>query len=238
MKRRGRHRLLGEATWTDLDSSGGDGSGGGGRTLLVVPIGSCEQHGPHLPLDTDTRIAEAVAAGLAASNARTLVSPPLGITASGEHRGFPGTLSIGTAVFERVLVELVRSADWSDGVVFVNGHGGNLAPVNGALVTLRDEGRRVMSWWPNLAAGDAHAGRSETSLMLAIDPSLVRLEAAVAGRTEPVQQLLDDLRSGGVLAVSPNGVLGDPAGASAAEGSRMLAVLIDDLVRQVTAWST
>src|SRR3954447_10661614 len=74
--------------------------------LLVVPLGATEQHGPHLPLGTDTAIAVAVASGLAGD----AVAPPLPFGASGEHAGFPGTLSIGRAATELVLVELGRSA--------------------------------------------------------------------------------------------------------------------------------
>ena len=62
----------------------------------------------------------------------------------------PGTLSIGAAVMERVIIELVRSADWSAGVVLVNGHGGNRVPVEQAVRVLHAEQRRVLAWWPNI----------------------------------------------------------------------------------------
>ena len=222
--------LLTDATWTEIAHESGT------PMTLVMPIGSCEQHGPHLPLDTDTRVACAVAEGLCAARPHLLIAPPLGITASGEHRGFPGTLSIGTTVLELVLIELVRSANWSAGVVFVNGHGGNVTAVNAAVEVLRNEGRPVLAWWPHLPGGDAHAGRTETSLMLAIAPETVRLNVATPGRTEPIIELLGELRAGGVAAVSPNGILGDPTGATAAEGSDVLRSLVDDLIARVDAW--
>ena len=90
-----------------------------------MPLGSCEQHGPHLPLGTDTIIATALADRLAARCPDIVVAPALAISASGEHAGFPGTLSIGTDTTAAVLVELARSADWAAGIVLVNGHGGN-----------------------------------------------------------------------------------------------------------------
>ena len=221
---------LGDSTWTELDAAGA------ASPILAVPIGSCEQHGPHLPLDTDTRIAVAIAAGIAAVDPRVVVAPALAITASGEHHGFPGTLSVGTAVFEQVLIELVRSADWSAGVVLVNGHGGNAAAVQRAVAVLAGEGRNVLSWWPRIPGGDAHAGRTETSLMLAIDAEVVRLEAARAGNTAPVGELLAALTAGGVQAVSPNGVLGDPTGATASEGAAILGQLVADALQRLRAW--
>jgi creatinine amidohydrolase len=220
------HRLV-DATWSDL---------AGVRPVLAVPVGSCEQHGPHLPLDTDTRIAVALADRLASAHTWVVVGPPIAITASGEHAGFPGTLSIGIDALATVLVELVRSADWCRGVVFVNGHGGNAEAVAVATSTALTEGRRVLSWWPRIPGFDAHAGRAETSMVLALDPGAVHLERAEAGRLEPIAELVDELRARGVLAVSPNGVLGDPAGASAAEGRALLDQLTGDLVRAVERW--
>jgi mycofactocin precursor peptide peptidase len=72
--------------------------------------------------------------------------------------------------------------------------------------------------------------------MLAIDPRLVHLDLAARGRTEPIAELMTSLRSRGVIGVSPNGVLGDPAGANADEGRELLAAMIADLARRVDAW--
>ena len=87
--------------------------------------------------------------------------------------------------------------------------------------------------------GDAHAGRTETSLLLAIDPGAVRLQLAEPGRTEPIATLLPRLRAEGVRPVSSNGVLGDPTGASAEEGRALLDALVRDLAAAVSAhWAT
>ena len=199
------------------------------RTLLL-PVGSTEQHGPHLPLDTDTRIAVAIAHGVAENMPeRVIVAPPVTYGASGEHADFPGTLSIGVDALAAMLVELGRTADAFGEVVFVNGHGGNLASLRSATSTLQSEGRKVRSWSWRVPDGDAHAGRTETSLLLAIDAAVVHLEAAEPGRVEAVGDLLDVLRRDGVRAVSPNGVLGDPSGASAEEGRALLVMQVDAL---------
>lgn len=221
-------RPLGERTWPAVEAA---------PPLVLVPVGSCEQHGPHLPLDTDTRLAVAVATGAAERLPGACVGPALTVGASGEHAGFAGTLSIGVEALMTVLVELGRSADWAAGVVLVNGHGGNAVAVRRALEVLRSEGRRVGAWWPRVPGGDAHAGRTETSLVLALAPDLVVPATAAPGRTEPLAELLPSLLASGVRAVSPNGVLGDPAGASVAEGRALLAGLVDDLVRSVEAWA-
>jgi creatinine amidohydrolase len=214
---------LGERAWPQVE----------GRPTVLVPVGSTEQHGPHLPLDTDTRVASAVAAR--AHTGSVLVAPPVAYGASGEHEGFPGTVSIGHAALRMVLVELGRSAArWAGRLVFVNGHGGNVPSLVAAVQLLRDEGRDA-AWFACDPGGDAHAGRTETSLVLALDPALVR-PAQPAGNTTPLSELLPTLRAGGVAAVSPNGVLGDPAGASAEDGERMLDAMAMDLATALTRW--
>ena len=222
--------LLGSLTWTDVAavSSG---------SILIVPLGSTEQHGPHLPLRTDSDVAVALATRLAAARPDALVAPLLPYGSAGEHAGFPGTLSIGAAALEVVVVELVRSADAFSGVVLVSGHGGNAAPLAAAVATLQAEGRRVLAWTPRVPGGDAHAGRTETSLLLALSADSVRLGAAEPGETRPLAAVMGELRRNGVAAVSANGVLGDPAGASAEEGGRLLDQLAADLIASVEAWS-
>lgn len=206
------------------------------EAVLVVPLGATEQHGPHLPLHTDTTIAAELCDRLARRVPGLVVAPALPFGSSGEHAGFAGTLSIGGPALELVVVELVRSADHFAGTVLVNGHGGNAAALAKAVHTLRSEGRRVLSWAPSGRADDSHAGRAETSVMLRLRPQDVRLSAATAGNTEPLPRLWDRLVRGGVRAVSANGVLGDPDGACADEGEELLATWSDALVSTVHEW--
>lgn len=209
---------------------------------LIVPLGSTEQHGPHLPVDTDTRIATAVA-GAARARLETrlegewMVAPAIAYGASGEHQSFAGTISIGTEVLTMLLVEYGRSAaDWAQRLVFVNGHGGNITALTSAVATLRAEGRDA-AWCPCLAeGGDAHAGHTETSLLLHISPGAVLTDRWLTGNRAPLPELLPSMRRGGVAAVSPVGVLGDPTTATAAEGKRIFEEMVDGCVRRVARW--
>ena len=188
---------LGDATWPDVGAATRVGRSIDGvlTPVLLIPVGSTEQHGPHLPLATDTLIAEEIAGRAVHLTDGLMVGPTISVSASGEHAGFPGTLSIGETVMANVVLELARSADWAAGVVFVNGHGGNHSAVTRAVTRLTAERRNALAWWPKWpqrADGgprDLHAGRIETSLMLAIDPGLVRFELAEAGPDAAIDEL-------------------------------------------------
>ena len=218
---------LGETTWPELREP----------RLLAIPVGATEQHGPHLPCTVDTDIAGALCERLAEQRP-VVIAPAVAYGSSGEHAGFPGTLSIGQTATEMLLTELGRSADAFAGVVLVSCHGGNAAPVRNAVRTLRSEGRRALAWSPTGPAGDSHAGRTETSVMLALRPHAVHLERAEPGNTAPLPELIDRLRDGGTAAVSDNGVLGDPRGASGSEGRRILHAWTESLVDAVDTWAS
>jgi creatinine amidohydrolase len=218
---------LATRSWTEVSR---------GNETLVVPVGATEQHGPHLPLSTDTDIAVALAQRIARDVPGVVVAPAVAYGASGEHQDFPGTVSIGQEATELLLVELVRSACATfPRVVLLNCHGGNAEPVARAVERLRAEGRDVRAWSPAATwDGDAHAGRIETSVMLALDARAVRMERAEAGERRALEELLPELRERGVAAISANGVLGDPRGASAAAGEELLkraADALDDWLR-------
>lgn len=202
----------------------------------MIPLGATEQHGPHLPLDTDTRIATAVTRA-AAQRIDWLVAPAIAYGASGEHQSFAGTISIGTDALTTLLVEYGRSATcWAQRLVFVNGHGGNVSALTAAVGVLRTESRDA-GWCPCACiGGDAHAGHTETSVLLHISPADVRTDRLLPGNDAPLRELLPSMRRGGVAAVSQIGVLGDPTTATAVEGRRIFAEMVDDCVRRVAQW--
>jgi mycofactocin system creatininase family protein len=210
---------------------------------LVVPVGSTEQHGPHLPLDTDTRIATAIARALAGrltdrNESNWVLAPAIGYGASGEHEGFPGTVSIGTSALRLLLVEFGRSASrWASRLVFANGHGGNVEALAAAAALLRYEGRDVGWCSCTVENADAHAGHTETSVLLHISPSDVCIDERLPGNRAPLADLMPQMRVGGVAAVSEVGVLGDPTTATADEGARIFADMVDGCLRRITRWA-
>jgi mycofactocin precursor peptide peptidase len=213
----------------------------GTSPTVVAPIGSTEQHGPHLPLDTDTRIATAVADAIVAAlrgSGSPVVAPAIAYGASGEHQAFPGTVSIGTTVLEQLLVEFGRSAgEWAARLVFINGHGGNVEAVAAAVRRLRDEGRDA-GWCPcSVSEGDAHAGHTETSILLHLSPETVYIDERRAGNVTPLAELMPTMRRGGIAAVSEVGVLGDPTTATAAAGARFFSEMVDACVTRVRRWT-
>ncbi|TFD85936.1 mycofactocin biosynthesis peptidyl-dipeptidase MftE [Cryobacterium serini] len=222
------HGELAYSTWPALSPT----------PVVLVPLGSTEQHGPHLPFSTDTIIASAVAERVATDltlrGHSVVVAPALPYGASGEHQDFPGTVSIGTEALTMVIIELVRSlSTWAGRIVLVNGHGGNLAALTASVSLLLDEGHAV-AWAPcAVTRGDAHAGITETSILLHLDATLVDLASIVPGATTPMSALFGRLKSEGVRAVSPTGILGDPTKATATIGAALMAEMCDGVQRRI-----
>jgi creatinine amidohydrolase len=212
--------------------------------VVVIPLGSTEQHGPHLPLDTDTRIASSVARAVVARLGDPvagpdsyLLAPTIAYGASGEHEAFPGTISIGAEALELLLLEFGRSAtNWAGRLAFVNGHGGNVGSLVAAVRRLRMEGRDAGWCSCSVRGGDAHAGHTETSVLLHISPSDVRIEESRPGNSAPLAELMPSMRRGGVAAVSEVGVLGDPTTATATAGARLFDEMVQGCTDKIGRW--
>lgn len=208
-----------------------------GKKILVLALGSWEQHGPHLPLDTDSVIVSRVVDDAFnhpdINTEHFLRAPLLPITASDEHDGFAGGLSTGSDALSASVVSICRSAaSWSTGVLLVNGHGGNydaLEMISSAL----DYEHITHSVWtlPSYAGGDMHAGHTETSLMLHIAPQSVRTD--LISSVQASAATIDELRHVGVKGVAPSGVLGDPSTATARHGETVLHLYVHSLVQRL-----
>ncbi len=210
------------------------------RAVACVVLGATEQHGPHLPMGTDTDIGCGLLDHALAllDDVPVVVLPPLPLGASDEHTGFAGTLSVQPAVFIEQLMAYGRAVAQVglQRLVLINAHGGNNGPIESAALMMRQAlGLWVAkAYYPKfrpLAAGpDAHelktglhGGQLETSLMCALKPDLVDLDQARnfemsqppwAGQA-PMAWLAEDLH--------PQGVAGRAGEASQAEGQALLA---------------
>lgn len=218
----------------------------------LVPVGATEQHGPHLPIDTDTRIAAALCDAVSDAVEHTIVLPPIAVGCSlGHGTTFPGTISLFPEELARLLF---RYAEWSahsglTKLIFVNAHMGNVGSLSIATDRLRfvrpDLQSGWVDWWHSSDAvqtavaadgEDIHANRAETSIMLHIAPESVDVEAMRGA---------DDIdRTGGLTfrytagALSRNGVTGRPSEATAELGQRIFDAVVDVVAAKARAGQT
>jgi creatinine amidohydrolase len=204
--------------------------------VAVLPVGSFEQHGPYLPLTTDTIVACAISRAIA-ERYSVMLLPPITISCSHEHAAWPGTVSIGARTLHQMINEIAESLRLSgvDRLVLVNAHGGNYVLSN--IVQEASLGQPRMALFPTPAAWsearraagmqtnnheDMHAGEFETSILLHVVPHLVRAGYQTA------DWLSDDrphLLSLGIGAYSDSGVIGRPSLGTPAKGEAALASL-------------
>jgi creatinine amidohydrolase/Fe(II)-dependent formamide hydrolase-like protein len=218
---------------------------------VLLPVGAIEQHGPHLPLDTDSFDAQYLARRVAeaCSPPRPLVLPLLPYGASYHHRDFKGTLSITNETLSRLVYDLGKSCA-ENGVrklIIINGHGGNDPALNYAAQMInRDTGIFVCVDSGETSdvdiaqlvttENDVHAGEIETSTALAVRPEKVRMELAQSSIPTFSSQYLNFSSKRGISwfgstrMISPSGVMGDPTRADAAKGERIWQIMVAHLV--------
>jgi creatinine amidohydrolase len=224
-----------------------------GRTVVVVPTAAIEQHGPHLPLDTDTFLCTSVAHAGAARAGDALVTPAICFGSSEHHMAFPGTVTLRQQTFRETVADVCRSLARHGFTRFVvlNGHGGNTALVGATVQELGFEAPLHVvgvDYW-NLAreaiaevresptGGMGHACEFETSLMLHLRPESVRRELIVREIVQPryAEERFDLLERGAVSAhwktheLSRSGVMGAPDLATEEKGRRMFEACADGL---------
>jgi len=244
MPNAGSERLLGELTYQDV------GTKLSACSVLLLPVGSIEQHGPHLPLNTDVVIAEGLASRIVARWGEALDLwrlPTISVSLAREHEWAAGTLSLSVEGMTALLRDLGRTiarALPTRNLLILNGHGGNRGILEALSRDLRlDFGLNVCVFHPAaLSDGktgsgvpEIHGGKNETSLMLALAPHLVRrnrIESGKAGSANEIESRIldlsvtwpwcsDDARLGG------DGVIGDAHGATAEFGEQLIGAAVE-----------
>jgi creatinine amidohydrolase len=228
------------------------------NAIVILPIASLEQHGPHLPVEVDSMLGETVAIRaarkLAARGQRTLVLPVLWTGLSEHHMSFGGTVTLDVATFTSLVEGVCRSVlrHGFQRIVLLNAHGGN----ENALRTITDEltpklGVPIvqLTYWYAAASAIAkiletqgglmHACEAETSMMLAVRPELVAMDRTALAKANSTPEI-GDVVGGGVYrwrsigARSSSGVIGNPAAASAEKGERLFEAITDALADKLS----
>ncbi len=245
-----RSVLLSELTWPDVRGLIDSGE----IDTAVIAVGATEQHGPHLPLGTDSILAQAIGELVTARLGRALLAPPITIGCSDHHLALAGTISLGQQTLAALLEDYVRSLARHrfKNIVVVPTHGGNFNPLAQIVAQLRQSrpdanivaytdlehfatvlAEASAQFGISAEASGLHSGELETSLVLALRPELVRMDRARTGYLGPAAEALPVFFQQGVVAVSPEGVLGDPRQASPEQGRAYLQRLVEDVVAYV-----
>ena len=251
--------LIEEMTWTEVERALADG-----KTTAILACGAAEQHGPHLPIGTDTYLGTAIAERAARAAGNALVAPTLRPGLSDHHMAFPGSFTLRPETFLDLLTDYCAALarHGFTRIVIFPSHGGNMDMMKAHVpwlarqqsgscelvlsMRLVDDMQRMAEFLGergvSIGRAGAHAGWSETAMMLAQAPHLVRMEAAQPGLSDddfyrPEQVLRSQLQSflHGIRAQSENGILGDPTGANAEVGEQLLTMAAESLVKDVTA---
>jgi creatinine amidohydrolase len=250
--------LMEEMSWVEIQEAIRKG-----KTTVILVSGSIEQHGPHLPTGTDTFLGYEIAGRAAVRLGNALVAPVIRPALSEHHLGFPGSLTLKWKTYFAVLEDICSSlarCGFKD-LVLTSSHGGNTAVLTALTPDLaRDlHGKIRVHVVDYLQRGSAkqrplfeklgisrgkagvHAGFGETSEMLAVRPDLVRMDRAKRGLDR--ESFYDPANIGrsqidsfvlGIRHFSPNGILGDPRGASAAVGKKLTDLMVESLAQAVS----
>ncbi len=238
---------ISNATWVKVEESIRTGR----VTKIILPLGSLEQHGPHLPLSTDTVIAEFVAREVVKRCTDAFLMPPIYLGCSGEHLGFPGTVSLQAETMAGIILDLSSSLLKSklNKLFIINGHGGNRAIIDSTLAKIKQEFPEMRAYSftimeivkqkydkvrksPKRLVG--HADEIETSMMLAIQPNVVDMSKAVSEKPELPAAISfepEDLArvsfGWNARELSKSGIVGNPLLANAATGKLLLDYAVD-----------
>lgn len=205
---------------------------------IIIPLGSIEQHGPHLPISTDTIIAEYLANQLTKKiSSYALPGIPYGV--SFEHRPF-FNISISNDVLSELLSQICISLGENgfNQIIILNGHRGNMGVLQYIPQIVERNNPKVnvfgINYWHLIEREFDHGGFVETSLMLAIEPKLVQMQNAKRGYLNKKRlnsTYTTFLSNTSSFKITRNGVLGDPRKATKEEGKKIISITMKNLVR-------
>jgi creatinine amidohydrolase len=205
---------------------------------IIIPLGSIEQHGPHLPISTDTIIAEYLANQLTKKiSSYALPGIPYGV--SFEHRPF-FNISISNDVLSELLSQVCISLGENgfNQIIILNGHRGNMGVLQYIPQIVERNNPKVnvfgINYWHLIEREFDHGGFVETSLMLAIEPKLVQMQMAKRGYLNKKRlnsTYTTFLSNTSSFKITRNGVLGDPRKATKEEGKKIISITMKNLVR-------
>jgi len=237
---------ISEMSWVDIQKALDRGF-----TTVVFAVGANEQHGPHLPTSTDSLIGEVLANKVAGKLGNALQAPSINVGCSEPHMAFPGTISLKPETLKNLIHDFCVSLakHGFKNIIILASHGGNFDAVREVVDELNQslEGVNVVAYTdlkgllrflaefslkhgipPNESG--AHAGESETSMVLAIRKDLVDMEHAEEGFVGSFEDKIDLMRSQGIKALSKNGVIGDPRKGEVGKGEEYLELWAEKMV--------
>jgi len=241
--------LLSEMSWVETQKALESGV-----NTVVFAVGSNEQHGPHLPTSTDSLIGEVLAYKVAKKLGNALQAPTINVGCSQHHMAFPGTITLKPETLKGLIrdycVSLAKHG--FKNIVILPSHGGNFEAVREEVEELRQSLRDVkiiayteleglLKFLAEFSAkhgipaseSGAHAGESETSMVLAIRKDLVNMKRAKEGFVGRFEDKIDLVISQGIKALTKIGVIGDPRKAEAEKGEEYLELWAEKMVHYI-----
>ena len=237
---------LDRLTWLDIKEEIQNG-----RNTVVVPFGSTEQHGRHMPLGTDAVLGDEIGWGLA-ERLNAFLAPTVRLGCSEHHLAFSGTISLGEETFRGIVTDVVASlfGHGFQRIVLLPTHGGNFKPLAKAVADIEPTKRvRILAFTDfegfvntglessrafgvDAAKSGAHSGEWETSLMLALRPEQVKMDRAAEGFVGELSEIMSKVFDG-IQNLDQYGVLGDPRPAKAEAGQKYIKDIIEFLYQWV-----
>jgi creatinine amidohydrolase len=234
--------LLHELSWQDISEIDKD------RTIMILPIGSTEQHGPQNPIGTDFLIAEHIAHKTAEQSSFAYCLPTIPVGVASHHRNFPGTLWVSHEVLEEYITDVLNSLHYHgfDKVLLINGHGGNTSSISNAISYCNDTLEMtciLFEWWQNSSLVEeifegkscGHADAVETSVIFATRPDLVHTDKfdSLTSASKWGREIGGLYLHSRTDQFTSSGIAGSIDGISQEKGEKLLRMTISTLIKAI-----